>query len=168
MFQRKLQQRGLINSVDDNDCDYGARAHHPNGRRPQQLPRPQQCIRELEMLQLIPLLIDELQADRIEAGERRMLRTLYGTLFELMEDEVVARSRHTDGDPVLADLLRALRRLEADGGRLVQRNGEKKDERFVNLWNRSDAAHGGVDEEPAQRILKLVAILIHANRGDSS
>lgn len=168
-FKRELQHSGLINSIDadsvgddDNDADNDANSrphrHHLN---------------ELDTLQLIPVLLDQLQAGKIEASDRRMLNSLYGPLWQLMLDEVAARRQAVPGDPVLADLLRALQQLEANGGRWPAVGGRnrggsaaavRKDKRFVNLWNRTD----GGDEEPAQRLLKLVAILIHANRGSES
>lgn len=170
-FKRKLQHSGLINSIDDDDSGSSDGIDATaDGRPHRQSSSPHARLNEMDMLQLIPVLIDELQAGHIDAGEQRMLHSLFGTLWELMQDEVDARRQASAGDPVLGDLLRALQRLEANGGRLPAvggRNGSgavvKKDGRFVNLWNRGDG--GGADEEPAQRMLKLVAILIHANRG---
>lgn len=163
MFQRKLQEQGRINSIDQQVYEFD----NPESSERTQ-PDGQHRLNELEALLLMPVLIDELQNERISTSEQSMLRTMYGPLWQLMVDEVAVRnadkSNGDDSDPVLVSLLSALRRLEDDNGEFrgaSHAEGAIEDVRFRNLWNGSSA--NVAEDEPAQRLLKLVAILIHFN-----
>lgn len=179
-YRRKLQEQGLINSIDDQIYDS---AELPDYAR----------FNELEMLQLIPVIIGELQQRRIDDSEQTVLRTVFGSLWELMVEEAdrrqrkrAARSMAVDSgsredlneaqpqrhqstiDPVLKSILRAQRDHELmQEPPYIRHTGlaatavSGADEhgmaaKLAKLWNEQN---GNV--EPSQRILKLAAVLIH-------
>lgn len=173
-YKRKLQEQGLINSIDDQIYDA------------EPAPADQyQHFNELEMLQLIPVIIGELQARRIDDADQQMLHSVFGSLWQLMVDEAERRQRRRaarsmDGsssrederqqppiDPVLKSILRAQRDHEVMQEQAYIRNSLVRgssgsiDEhgmsaKLAKLWNEQN---GNV--EPSQRILKLAAVLIH-------
>lgn len=89
-YKRKLQEQGLINSIDDQlydssnivssaVSDEDASVDYSAG------------FNELEMLQLIPVIIGELQFRRISSSDQAMLHSIFGSLWPLMVEEADRR-----------------------------------------------------------------------------
>lgn len=166
-FKRKLQEQGLINSIDDEPYDSLETADYAH-------------FNEFEMLQLIPVIISELQQRHIEEDDQRMLRAIFGSLWDLIVEEAQRRQRkraarshgahrhhqHTTTttiDPVLKSILRAQRdhdQLNVNSNALLASGAVDEHgmaAKLAKLWNEQN----NYNVEPSQRILKLAAVLIH-------
>lgn len=172
-FKRRLLADGLLNSIDQQTPPLYADRKQPHRKR-------KGTINELDMLQLMPVVIDALQLGRIDKSEQRMLRAVFGGLWDLMRDEAVARStgRSSGGaeqqrgarDAVLGDILRALRYSETNGrvqylSTIAERGASESISKAKRIKaSRKRQGLGGDGDNMPQRILKLAAVLIHAHK----
>lgn len=108
---------------------------------------------ELEILQLVPVIIQQLKLGHVTEMEENTLSIIFGSLWEIIKEESL-RSEDAEMNPVLAALLQS-REI-----RLAKReiNFQKITRNAVNLPSLPVADK--FDVSPAQRILQKAAALI--------
>lgn len=108
---------------------------------------------ELEILQLVPVIIEQLKLGHVTETEEDTLAIIFGSLWEIIKEEAL-RSENTEMNPVLAAL------LQSKEIRLAKReiNFHKITRNSLRLPSLPVTAK--FDVSPAQRILQKAASLI--------
>lgn len=122
---------------------------------------------ELEIIQLIPLIIDQIKLNRITKPEYQILRHVFGSLFHLIVEESHRRTNEPM-NPVLQSLLSAQKYRVHRFTNDIHKNTmdtimEKYDIDDNDKIAMKLAMHINRKLSPSQRILTAAALLIHEN-----
>lgn len=122
---------------------------------------------ELEIIQLIPLIIDQIKLNRISKPEYQILRHVFGSLFHLIVEESHRRSNEPM-NPVLKSLLSAQKYRVQRFTNDIHKNTmdtimQKYDIDDNDKIAMKLAMHINRKLSPSQRILTAAALLIHEN-----
>lgn len=120
-----------------------------------------QYANELTTLQKIPKLLEDMLADRIETSDLSNLESSFTvSLWKMITDEVDARRKEESGTPLMGQLLHALQQLQEIGGQWPENVDTKLQDTVI--FQRMMTGAG--DDEPDQRMLQLISILILADQ----
>lgn len=123
---------------------------------------------EMEVIQLVPVIINHLKANQFSETDRAILQKIFGCLFQLMTEESV-RGHDEPINPVLHELLLALRHRSSQSDdndvehNTVKRISDRKSMKKNPLFFAENAIkkHNRDTMSPPQRMLKFAALLIH-------
>lgn len=121
------------------------------------------------MIQLIPVIIEQLRLDRVSTAEEKSLESIFGNLWSLIKDEA---ARDINGDEPMNPMLRTI--LNSEEVRLSKRDISaqigndiyKNSLRRVYRGGEQKQPYISLDDDrkllsPAERLLNMVAVIVH-------